>query len=220
MSIRRDVGSRASGPLPTLRGWGVFAAAILALVFAVLLRRQDLLILGVFLAVLVLAGLIAVTVFRPSFTVTRSLSPDTIAAGEKAEVNLALHAGSPGLIGLRGWRDRVAPGLTVVQQHTVHADSLCTVVRAERRGRYLVGPVLLELTDPFGIARCEQLAGSAGALTVTPPVVEVVVDGSRMFGGDGAEQVSQRPLTLNADELVARQYRSGDPMRRVHWRAT
>lgn len=226
MAIRSGVESGAGSPLPTLRGWAVLAAAVLSLIFAVLLRRQDLLIIGLFLAVLVLASLIAVALVRPSFTVTRSLTPDTIAAGDNAHVILTLHPGSSGIIGLRSWRDRVAPGLTTLEQHGVKRNgtddsgSLRSVLRAERRGRYWIGPVLLEFTDPFGIARGEQLAGSATLLTVTPPVLDVAADGSGMFGGDGSEQVLQRPASPSADELIARQYRSGDPMRRVHWRAT
>ncbi|HXG12079.1 MAG TPA: DUF58 domain-containing protein [Gemmataceae bacterium] len=88
------------------------------------------------------------------------------------------------------------------------------------RGYYQVGPVLLETGDVFGLHRRFRVAGEPNYLLVYPRVVPLV----------GYDIASRRPIgdvrlthRLYEDPTRiagVRPYEAGDPLNRVHWRAT
>ncbi len=93
-------------------------------------------------------------------------------------------------------------------------------VTALQRGVYTIGPGQMETGDPFGIFR--RTAEVAGRL-------EIVVY-PRIFRPDELElpfleslgELVSRNSLYDDPTLIAgsREYRSGDPLRRVHWKAT
>jgi uncharacterized protein (DUF58 family) len=98
--------------------------------------------------------------------------------------------------------------------------SLRYQVRCNRRGYYQLGPLVLETGDLFGLHRRYRVATQPHFLLVYPRVVPVV----------GYEISSRRPIgevkmtyRLFEDPTRisgVRRYESGDPLNRVHWRAT
>lgn len=93
-------------------------------------------------------------------------------------------------------------------------------VQAQRRGYYQIGPTLLETGDLLGLHRSFRIANQADYLTVLPSL-KVLED---------FEVASRRPMgELKVEDRVLedptlmtglREYQIGDPMNKVHWKAT
>ncbi len=196
--------------------------------------RVDLLVLGLVLLLLPLAAAIVIAVDRPWTTVSRVFESDVIAAGESAHVVLTIrNESNRPLPGLR-WRDSCPAGLAApgfaplppLGEHTLASRdrsdtaSVRYTIETGVRGVYTVGPLLLERIDPFGLMRCLYAVGSARPLIVVPRAVELGQGDMDVSRSEGYEHELVRHSIPNADELIAREYRPGDPLRRVHWRAT
>ncbi|MBT6722952.1 MAG: DUF58 domain-containing protein [Planctomycetaceae bacterium] len=92
--------------------------------------------------------------------------------------------------------------------------------KCNRRGFYQLGPVVLETGDLFGLHRRFQIRSKPQYLTVYPKVVPI----------DGYELSSRRPIgeikmthrLFEDPTRIAgvRAYQEGDPLNRIHWRAT
>ena len=93
--------------------------------------------------------------------------------------------------------------------------------RAEQRGRFQVGPLLLERTDPFGLVRSRQELAPAVELVVHPatePVVDRIL--SRAFEDPVLRPPHSRPWPTGAEFYGMRPYHYGDDPRRIVWRAS
>jgi len=93
-------------------------------------------------------------------------------------------------------------------------------LQCNRRGFYQVGPLIMETGDLFGLHRRFQVASQPHFVMVYPKVVQLA----------GFEIASRRPLgeirmshrLFEDPTRIAgvRRYEAGDPLNRVHWRAT
>jgi uncharacterized protein (DUF58 family) len=89
-----------------------------------------------------------------------------------------------------------------------------------RRGYYQLGPTILETGDLFGLHRRYQIASAPQFLTVYPRIVPL----------EGYDLASRRPIgeikmthrLFEDPTRIAgvRAYQHGDPLNRIHWRAT
>lgn len=211
----------------TLRGWGLIAFGVLALLFAQFLGRRDLLYLGILLLALPLLAVLVLRLIKPGFTVERTFSPQTVETGTTTTVRLAVRSsGSSG--GVVTMQERLparfgdAPGFHFPSRHpTPSGTSLYEYrLRSSARGVYDVGPVTAGFTDPFGLGKSRHTLGATDRLLVSPAPLELPqspLTGSR--GTDG-NAVTRRRANPSDDDVMTREYRHGDPMRRVHWAAT
>ncbi|TFD06734.1 MULTISPECIES: DUF58 domain-containing protein [Cryobacterium] len=231
---------RVRFPRVTLRGGMFLAAGAGLLLLALLTNQRDLLfIAGVLLAIPV-AALGYVSIHPVRLRVTRMLRPPVVPAGGEVVVGLGVRNLSPRpLAGLhlrdtvRG-RDAGDAGLTVpagtplpaLDRYEGGPDTGADSVRFEyrfslpRRGLYATGPVLIGRSDPFGLASGEWAVGEPHDLAVTPRVTALAGRGLTGTLNDGDVPERLRHLNHNADPLIAREYRPGDPLRRVNWPAT
>ena len=100
------------------------------------------------------------------------------------------------------------------------ASSVAYTVRADVRGRYEVGPLVVRLTDPFGLCELTRSFPSVDRLTVIPQVVPLP---SVRLAGEYAGTGDSRARSVavhGEDDAATREYRHGDDLRRVHWRST
>jgi uncharacterized protein (DUF58 family) len=213
----------------TVRGWATLVAGVVVVVLAYTLGRRELLVVACLALLLSLGGLLITRLRRPKLDVIRLFSPPVVAAGSSAQVTLrAYNAGSVTTPTLRWndaipWRERQeaheldpirigsAKARTAVLQYELHP---------HRRGLFPIGPLVVEYSDPFGMARTLSACGDVDRLTVVPAVTQLPVGGPILIDGDGAAQLVQRRAVGNDDDLTTREYRSGDALRRVHWRAS
>lgn len=93
-------------------------------------------------------------------------------------------------------------------------------VRADVRGRYVIGPLTIRLTDPFGLVELRRAFTETGTLIVTPAVIPLP---PVRLAGEWSGSGESRPRSIASageEDVTIRSYRHGDDMRRVHWRAT
>jgi len=106
----------------------------------------------------------------------------------------------------------VSAGWHGVQRWTTEA--VC-----RRRGRYRLGPLAIELSDPLGLFRYRRVEAGTREMIIYPPLVRLATlerpRGQR--GGVARAALLNILPTPNAGGL--REYRPGDPLNFVHWRA-
>jgi uncharacterized protein (DUF58 family) len=89
-----------------------------------------------------------------------------------------------------------------------------------RRGRFRLGPMVLELRDPFGLASATRQCAPVASLSVHPRVEQLRADA--LPGDARGEAVVPVPARASTgDEFYGlRHYEEGDDLRRIHWRST
>lgn len=211
----------------TVRGWGLCAAGAVALVAAQVLGRRDLLHLGFFLILLPLLAALALHLLKPRFVMSRAFRPASIETAATTTVRLSVRRSGP-LSGAITMTEQLperfgqAPSFTYPSSVAGRSgNSLYEYrLRSDRRGLYRIGPVSAEFSDPFGLSRHHHTLGDVDLLTVTPAPQQLPgtsVSGSRGTEGATATRTQANPSN---DDVMTREYRHGDPMRRVHWPAT
>jgi uncharacterized protein (DUF58 family) len=153
------------------------------------------------------------------------LTPARVHAGDAARVEVTAtnlgHRRTPVL----SLRDPVA-GTRGARLHLVplrHGERARAAYRlpTEHRGVVAVGPLTVEVADPFGLCRQRRAGAPLLDLTVFPHVDVIAPPPG---GGDRdplGEVVHHRSLGRQGDEFYAlREYVVGDDLRRVHWPST
>lgn len=213
--------------LLTARGWGFVVAGAAALLTAQIMGRRDALVLGVFLLALPLLSALALRLVKPVFLVERTFSPPTVETGVPARVVLSLRTPRP-VRQSASMREGLPLrfGQSPVFRFPARfpdADGGSTYeyqVRSARRGMFPLGPVTAEFSDLFGLSRRQHTLGTTDPLVVSPAPQELPA--TPLGGPRGTEGSVSSPRRGNPseDDVSTREYRAGDPMRRVHWAAT
>ncbi|WP_327038477.1 DUF58 domain-containing protein [Micromonospora maris] len=210
----------------TTRGRSFLAAAVAAAISAGILGEKDLLRVAVLLAVLPLLAALYVGRSRYKLACHRSLEPHRVPVGASARVVLRLQNMSRLPTGTLLLEDRLPYALgsrprVVLERLGAHqASSVAYTVRADVRGRYEVGPLVVRLTDPFGLCELTRAFPGTDRLTVIPQVVplpSVRLPGE--YTGSG-ESRARSVAVHGEDDAATREYRRGDDLRRVHWKST
>ncbi|MGO4691841.1 DUF58 domain-containing protein [Glaciibacter sp. 2TAF33] len=221
-------------PRLTLRG-GIFLATGGALFLnALVIDRRDLLFVACLLLAVPVVALVYVTVRPAKLDISRTFRPPIVPAG--GDTVVSLHVRNRSLRPVYGtrWRDTGSAGIRVPASMQLPAldryeggpeggaDTaiLEYTITPRQRGVYDVGPLMLGRFDPFGLALSERVAGIAHDLVVTPRVTPLPGSGEALIRGDGSVHELLRHVNPNSDELIAREYRPGDSLRRVNWPAT
>lgn len=208
------------------RGWGLLAAGALALLAAQITGRRDLLALATLLILLPLLALAGTRLLRPRFRAYRDFNPATVETAARSTVRLAVTRSSAGS-GHVMMAERLpprfgdSPAFRFPSRSSAGGTSYYEYhLRSRQRGQFLIGPVTAEISDPFGLARRRQAVDDGDLLTVTPAAVDLSPTG--LAGARGYEGATPTRAGANPsnDDIMTRDYRPGDPMRRVHWPAT
>ena len=211
----------------TPRGWGFILAAALILLLAQILGRRDLLHLGFLAAALPLVSLLGLRLLKPRFTVRRVFSPPTMATGSTTTVHLTLSSfgtlpGAVAMVEDLPARFGEAPRFSFPARHlTRSGESLYRYrLRCSLRGAYEVGPVSAEFTDTFGLGTLRHRLGPVSGLLVTPSPLDLPHAAQPgTWSAEGSEPTRTLANPSN-DDVMTREYRHGDSLRRVHWAAS
>ncbi len=157
---------------------------------------------------------------------SRTLEPHRAQVGASARVILRLQNLSRLPTGTMLLEDRLPyalgsrPRLVLERLGAHQASSVAYTVRADVRGRYEVGPLIVRLTDPFGLCELTRAFPSIDKLTVIPQVHALqAIRLAGEFAGSGDSRA--RSVAVHGeDDAATREYRHGDDLRRVHWRST
>jgi uncharacterized protein (DUF58 family) len=209
----------------TTTGWSVAIGSMALIVVGRLLGIFELFLIGAGGAALVIAAVLRVATLRLRVEVTRELHPARVHAGTPSRVELRVRNRSGLRTPVLTLRDPVGRGRTarVVLAPLNRDETVRAAYRlpTERRGMLRVGPMSIEVTDPFGIASSSTEGAGVTELTVWPAVDDVLP--LPHTAGDDPLAGADHPNTLTAqgdDFYALRPYVVGDDLRRVHWKSS
>jgi uncharacterized protein (DUF58 family) len=210
----------------TTRGRAFLSAGLASAACAILLGYQPLLRVAILLTALPVAAAAITSASRYRIACRRSLVPARVPVGAPARVHLRLENAArlpstpllvedkvPYTLGSRPRfiLRRIEPGGTRRVAYRVRCDS---------RGRYPLGPLSLRSADPLGLFELTRSFSAQHTLTVAPKVdvLPGITLGTVWTGhGDGH---AAHAAAAGEDDVGVREYRYGDELRRIHWRAT
>lgn len=212
--------------LLTVRGRMLLVLGVLVSLAGWLLTQRDLLWLGLALVGLCLAAVVITAFVRPRCHVTRWVTPPVAAIGEQivGEIDLD-RAGRDLGAGVMLFEDGVPPTLGVRPRFTVHHREghghreFTYLMCGRQRGWHHVGPLLVDIRDPLGLARALRAHDESTPVLVTP-VIHRLSPMRGVGGGDLGEEDPQRLGVQGADDVLVREYRPGDDTRRIHWKSS
>ena len=215
----------------THRGWGILGAAVVLFVTAYILGNPQLLFTACLLGALVGLCVLLVRFRSPRLSAARRFDLDVVSVGSPVTVSIEVANNTAGRSASAQWRDELPwpPGSTEpaslrslpsARFTTAGVTRLQHVLHPPARGIVEIGPVTVQRLDPFGLTRKSVQLGESRQLIVAPRVTDLSGSGFSLAGGDGSVRASRRNAAGNNDDLMTREYRTGDALRRVHWRAT
>jgi uncharacterized protein (DUF58 family) len=210
----------------TTRGTSFLAAGAASAIAGYLLGEKGLLCVGV--ALVALPMFAAFTARRAQYRLTcaRLISPPRVPVGYTATVTLRLENVSRLPSGLMLAEDTVPYALGARPRYVLDRierngiRQLTYPLRSDLRGRFEIGPLQLRLADSFGLVELARSFTGRTTFVVTPrivPLARTVISRSWAGEGDGRSRLAS---TAGEDDVIPRQYREGDDLRRVHWRST
>ncbi|MHB8719227.1 MAG: DUF58 domain-containing protein [Candidatus Dormibacteria bacterium] len=207
----------------TMVGAGLLIAAVLVWLLAHATGAKTVYLLAYVLALLV-AGAYVVARRRRRLVAERSKLPNRARVGQAMDVEVTLSSPSR----LTGFMveetlhphlgatvrlpvNRVAPGADAVLSYSF---------RPQLRGVYEIGPLTAEWTDPFSIARRDQVLAEPVRLIVHP-ATESAIDRplTRLWEDPPLRPPVSKPWPVGMEFYGMREYVAGDDLRRVVWKA-
>ncbi len=217
---------RRLGDVLTTRGRAFVAAGITLLLSGLGLGFRDLTRAGVLLIVLPLVTALLARRRPPGLVVERETNPVRVVAGDQASVTAVVTNRSARATPLMLAEERLdyqlgeRPRVLLGSLGPSDRRALTYAVRPPLRGRHRLGPLTVQLRDPFGLTNRFVDVGDASELVALPRAWPL--GGSRPPGtGVGAEGEIPFMVALHGeDDQSIREYRDGDDLRRIHWPAT
>jgi uncharacterized protein (DUF58 family) len=210
----------------TTRATCLLAAGATSVLCGLVLGEIDLVRAGVFAAAIPTLAALVVHRSRVRIANRRSVEPTQAEAGGAVTMHLSISNRSVLATGsllledtlppqLAGRARFVIPGLAGREARTVS-------YRMPRlsRGRYRAGPLRIRLTDPFHMI---DLVRSFTATTdfVVAPVVDALPALEPPRSHDIGDNAGSHSIGIRgADDASAREYRTGDDLRKIHWRSS
>lgn len=187
--------------------------------------QRDLWWPGLFLAAWPLISWLLLLPGATGFTATRRLSRQRVPAGGRVAVQLQVPWTGLGFGGVARVRDRLPAVLGASRWHALPATTwgprtVGYEIEAGLRGHYQIGPTERRVSDGLGLAEWHRTTAATSSLLVTPRV-EALPD---LRGASGLGMATDTSLLRTglgaADDVLIREYRQGDDVRRIHWRST
>lgn len=210
----------------SLRGWTLLGFGIIGSVASLLLGQNDL--LWVTLALVLVAVLAAVVASRSGIKLTadRTIDRPRASLGDTITATMTVHAQSAWPFSLLQFEEALPGELGRRPRFAVHSlgahwtRTVSYPLAGRARGRYTIGPLLVRSSDPFGLAHKDRQFQSTREVLVTPRVVGLDDLGSNPGSGETGESSPLRIGLMGKDDVMVREYRDGDDVRRIHWRST
>ena len=210
----------------TTRGRVVVVLGIIGCVVSLVLGQRDLLRVGILLLVLPMLSALLVSRTRYRLASARGMRPTRVTVDQPATSVVRVENVSRLASGLLLVEDDVPWQLGRSQRFVIDRleqsgrRDVRYELRGALRGRYTVGPVSVQLVDPFGFCRATRRFTTTDVLTVVPATVSLP---AISLGGDWSglgEARSRAVASAGEDDVIPREYRHGDELRRVHWKST
>lgn len=209
--------------MPTGRGVAVFAAGLGLWLLARATGSPTVHMLAVGVAVLPLAAAALARWQRPRLRIRRRVPDARVRPGQRITVELLIENRSPAASSFVLLEDRLPPALgrptrlVLAGLRPRETRRVPYTLVAQRRGRFVLGPIRVEVSDPFALTRTGMELEVRDELVVTPEVEDLGGGPDTPFGLT-IGLAAARQLHRSGDEFSAmRPYVHGDDLRRIHW---
>ena len=213
--------------MPTKRGVLLALMGLSVWVIGRVLGSQAAEQIGFALIVLVAVGIAVVRVGGRIPKITRRIIPERGRVHAPVTIALQIHNDSRGRTPLLLLEDRIPTGLASRARFVVPGveaggrREVAVELRPQQRGRYEIGPLEAEVSDPFGLARSQSQALGMSSFLVHPRVEHLALP--RDFGERRtvARATIRQPTGPRGEDFYTiREYAEGDDLRKVHWAST
>ena len=217
---------RALRSILTTRGRAFMGSGITLALAGIIFGFRDLTRFGVLLVALPVISSILVRTRKTRMRIERHTHPERISVGQDAHVTLSFENVSTSTTPIFLAEERLdyvlgdRPRFVVGRIPPGRVRAIDYAVRSHLRGRHHLGPLGVQVQDPFGLAnRNAVLPGTADLVVL--PAVHPLSSNRQPSSGVGSEGEQAHLIALHGeDDVTIREYRDGDDLRRIHWPAT
>lgn len=209
--------------MPSGRGVAALLAGLAMWLVARIIGSPGLEVIGVGIACLPLIAALFVRWGRQRIAVRRRLSDVRVTPGTRVTVHLEIENRSTAATSFLLLEDRLPPPLGRPARLVVSAipgrqsQQVAYTVLPQTRGRYQLGPLVVDLSDPFALVRQRLEFDERDDLLVTPEIEDLSGTPDSAFGPNVGASRTRNLLRTGEEYYTMRQYQEGDDLRRIHW---
>jgi uncharacterized protein (DUF58 family) len=205
------------------RGVTVFVTGLAMWLAARLIGSPGLEVVAIGIAALPLLAAFAAKRGARRILVRRRLSDVRVTPGSRVMVTLDVENRSPIATSFLLLEDRLPTPLGRAARLVIgairegsHQQATYTLV-PQSRGRYLLGPLVVDVSDPFALTRLRLEFPERDELLVTPEVEDLGVAPDPSSGPSFGASRARQLFRTGEEYYTMRQYQEGDDLRRIHW---
>jgi len=209
--------------MPSGRGIVVFAAGIGLWIGARVAGSPTLHMVAVGLVVLPFAAAGLARWSRQRLRIRRRLSDARVQPGQRVTVELEIENQAATQTSFLLLEDQLPPALGRSARLVIAGlppkgkQRASYSVSAQTRGRYTLGPLTVDLSDPFALTKLRVQFDEREELVVTPEVEQLAGGPNSPFGMTSGLALSRRLFRTGDEFYTMRPYQEGDDLRRIHW---
>jgi uncharacterized protein (DUF58 family) len=209
--------------MPSGRGIVVFAAGIGLWIGARVAGSPTLHMIAVGLVVLPFAAAGLARWSRQRLRIRRRLSDARVQPGQRVTVELEIENQAATQTSFLLLEDRLPPALGRSARLVIAGlppkgkQRASYSVSAQTRGRYTLGPLTVDLSDPFALTKLRVQFDEREELVVTPEVEQLAGGPNSPFGMTSGLALSRHLFRTGDEFYTMRPYQEGDDLRRIHW---
>lgn len=210
----------------TTRAGCLLAAGAAAILCGLVLGEYDLVRGGLLAIAVPLVASVIVRRSRVSIASQRDPGPVRVPAGEAVSIGLSVTNRALLPTGALMLEDQLPSQLDGRARFVIstlgsrESRSASYRLPGLSRGRYVLGPLRLRLTEPFGLIDISRSFRSTTTALVCPIVDDLPPMTLPRSWDAGDNQSSHSIGSHGADDASIREYRQGDDLRKVHWRSS
>jgi uncharacterized protein (DUF58 family) len=207
----------------TGRGVTILNAGVAMWLVARTIGSPGLEVVGVGLAALPLLAILFARWSKRRIVARRRLSDVRVLPGTRVNVVVDLENRSVGPTSFLLLEDRLPPALgrparlVVVGVGGRTGQRVSYSVLPQARGRYGIGPLSVDISDPFGLTRRRLDFDERDELLVTPEIEDLSTPPDPSQGPSFGLSRARQLLRTGQDYYTMREYQEGDDLRRIHW---
>jgi uncharacterized protein (DUF58 family) len=209
--------------MPSGRGVAVLFAGLAMWLVARLIGSPGLEVIALGLATLPAIAAIFVRWGHQRISVHRHLSDIRVSPGTRVTVHIDIENRSAAATSFLLLEDRLPsvlgrPARLVVSGIPGHGTQGVTyTILPQTRGRYQLGPLTVDMSDPFALVRQRLEFDEREDLIVTPEIEDLTGTPDAAFGANVGASRTRNLFRTGEEYHTMRQYHEGDDLRRIHW---
>ena len=184
----------------------------------------ELFIMGAALITCVIVAILLVSIQRPNIEIGRLVQPAEPEAGQTLHIGLSLHTNSrvPACDVYEFVEDGGKVHIALAPLPSGQVARANYQIATHHRGNLILGPSIVELSDPLGLSRRSKPLGQTTEVTVFPQSVTIDLPHPVTSNGDLVDFIRRaiRRQPTSSEFKSIREYSTGDDPRRINWKVS